>query len=195
MITEEYPLQWPMHVPRSRNRIASQFAQTLTKAKDNLRYEIEMLGGREIILTSDVGPRNKDGTLSLRAKRNPDDTGVAVYFTRKKIRQCISCDKYLQLWENIHALAKTIEALRGIERWGSSQMLDQAFTGFAALPAPTVVEPWYSVLEIDRNATQEEVQKRYLGKMYVAHPDRGGKPGEAERLNNALASFKAERGI
>jgi len=53
---------------------------------------------------------------------------------------CLACDRWDKVQDNIYAIAMTIEPLRGIERWGSGSMVEQAFTGFFALPAPK--SPW-----------------------------------------------------
>jgi hypothetical protein len=55
------------------------------------------------------------------------DSGAAVYFTRKGRDQCIACDKWDSVRDNLHAIGKTIEALRGIDRWGTGEMVDAAF--------------------------------------------------------------------
>lgn len=78
--------------------------------------------------------------------RGPEDPGVAVWFYRlsfvdghyKKKLFCIACDAYDDVTSNMRALGKTIEALRGIQRWGSTLLLERAFSGFEhqALPEP-----------------------------------------------------------
>ena len=52
--------------------------------------------------------------------------------------------------------------MRGIERWGSAEMLDRAFTGFEALPSPDMVTPapnkaWWEILGVTPDATAEQV--------------------------------------
>jgi len=78
--------------------------------------------------------------------RGPEDPGVAAWFYRlsfvdghyKKKLFCIACDAYDDVTSNMRALGKTIEALRGIQRWGSTLLLERAFSGFEhqALPEP-----------------------------------------------------------
>jgi hypothetical protein len=66
--------------------------------------------------------------------REPVDPGVAVYFVRKEKQVVFACDKYDLIRDNIVAIAKTIGAMRGIERWGASEMMERAFSGFKGLP-------------------------------------------------------------
>jgi hypothetical protein len=71
----------------------------------------------------------------MRVDREPVDSGVAVYFTRDQQQMVFACDKYDLLRDNMQAIAKTIQAMRGIERWGAGDMMNRAFSGFKALPA------------------------------------------------------------
>jgi DnaJ-domain-containing protein 1 len=85
--------------------------------------------------------------------------------------------------------------MRGIERWGTSDMLDRAFQGFAALPAPTAVEAWWDVLQVRRDDHTDAVEQSYRRLSKQAHPDLGGSHEAMSRLNQARESFRAERGL
>lgn len=191
---EAFPLQWPTHVRRSRSRTWSQFKQTMLTAQRALDYELSLLGASQVVVSTNYGPRKRDGSLYANARLYDNDPGVAVYFVRKGQKQVIACDKYAEGWENIYAVAKTIEALRGIERWGSSQMLDQAFTGFAALPQSTVVACWWDVLGVSRDAGSDIVDQAYRALVRKHHPDvAGGDHDRMSEINSAYDSYKAER--
>ena len=43
--------------------------------------------------------------------------------------RAIACDKWDSIRDNLHAVAKTIEALRGIDRWGTGEMVDAGTLG------------------------------------------------------------------
>jgi hypothetical protein len=108
---------------------------------------------------------------------------------------CFACDAYVTVRENAWAIAKTIEALRGIERWGASDMMERAFRGFTALPAsvPTPSEDWWDALECRRDASIDTINSQYRVRTRTAHPDAGGSHDAMSRLNaareSALASF------
>jgi hypothetical protein len=150
------PLQWPAGRPRTPvHKISwSRFNTTESVARAHMMDEISRMGGRNIVLSTNK-PTRKDG-LPYASAREPDDSGVAVYFERKGERVCFSCDQYMVIWENMRAIGKTIEAMRGIERWGSTETLDRAFTGFTALPPPDqmsiittpVNRNWWDVLSV-----------------------------------------------
>lgn len=149
-MTEAFPLTWPAGWPRTQghSRDRARFAQkasgygeytrltsvTFDKAARELYEELERLGAKSVTLSSNLAMR-ADGIPYAKQSRI-EDPGVAVYFKREGKDQCIPCDKWDRAEDNIKAIVKTIEALRGIERWGAKNMVDAAFRGFLALPAP-----------------------------------------------------------
>jgi hypothetical protein len=131
---EAFPLQWPLGRPRTPLTMQSRFEQTSGRAISFTLDQIRILGGRNPVISSNIQLRQDGQPYANR--RVPDDAGVAVYFTYKSRQMCFACDKWRDAYDNIYAIGKTIEALRGIERWGTGDMVEQAFTGFVALPAP-----------------------------------------------------------
>jgi len=175
-----YPLQWPAGRARTpaHKRDWSRFDVTLGRAQKHMHEEIERMNGKNIVISTAQRVR-RDGLIYAKdADRTPDDPGVAVYFLRKGQRVCFACDQYYQIWENMRAIGKTIEAMRGIERWGSSEMLDRAFTGFAALPPPDapiemsgpgeISKPWHQILAVDPSAPWNAIRAAYRDKMREA---------------------------
>lgn len=133
-MTNAYPLEWPSGRPRTKYKARSNFDTPFAKARDRCLGEIRSLGGSAPIISSNM-PLRLDG-LSY-AKAPPFiDPAVAVYFTYKKRQICFACDRWDAVQDNMHAISLTIGALRGIARWGTGDMMEAAFTGFVALPAP-----------------------------------------------------------
>lgn len=131
-MVEAYLLYWPEGWKRTDRyrRTNSRFKTGFAVARDQLMDEIRRLGGRQIVLSTNIPLRN-DG-LPYASAKEPDDTGVAVYFSYKQKSMCFGCDRFHYVKENIQAIAKTIEAIRGIERWGASDMMERAFSARAA---------------------------------------------------------------
>lgn len=191
-MTQAFPLQWPAGVPRTDawRRAIPQFVTTLGKATAFLLGEVRRMGGTSAVISANLSLRN-DG-LPYSNQRQPDDSGVAVYFMRRGKQLVFACDRWAKVEHNIQAIAKTIEAMRGIERWGSAEMMDRAFTGFAALPAP---EQWWQVLGVDQGASAAEIAAAYRRLATEAHPDRpGGSDAAMARLNAARDAAKREIG-
>jgi hypothetical protein len=189
MTTEAYPLAWPAGRPRTAhwNREAARFDVTFARARDNVMLEVQRLCGRyadpNTVISTNL-PLRRDG-LPLAGQRQPDDPGVAVYFTYGKRQMSFACDRWTRIEHNMQAIAKTIEALRGIARWGTGDMLEAAFTGFTALPGPGR-RPWWEVLGVSRNTVSSEViNDAYRRLASAAHPDRGGSDERMAELNMA----------
>lgn len=177
------PLYWPPHFPRTpgHRRERSRFQQTPGNARQHLIWEIERLGGRNIILSTNTELR-RDG-LPYASQRRLDDPGVAAWFTLGGVQQCIPCDRWHLIKDNMHAIELSIAALRGLDRWGAKSMVEAAFKGFAALPAPGVSD-WRNVLG-NEVADRAAVERRYRELARERHPDHGGSDSMMADLNTA----------
>jgi hypothetical protein len=169
-LTYTFPLEWPPGWERTRSPKYSKFQVSLDTAIKDLAVELERLGATLPVLSSNLEYR-QDGVL--RARQTIYDSGVAVYFQLAGDSQVMACDDFRGVFENIRAISKTIEALRGIERWGGIAMKNRAFQGFRALSAG-VRDP-RAVLGISPTERDQTVmQKAYRTKLFETHPDRGG---------------------
>lgn len=192
-----YPLSWPAGVARTpahrRQRPKFQ-APTFARARDDLLAELKRLGATGVVLSTNVELR-QDG-LPYSGRRNPDDPGVAVYFTRKGRQLAMQCDRWVSVEENLRAISDAIECIRTIERRGTGEMVDAAFSGFAQLPAArTALRPWHEVLGVVPHAGAEIVQQAYRTLVMKHHPDRGGDTAVMAEINDAYERFKRERGL
>lgn len=200
MTHEAYPLHWPAGRPRTPayRRERAKFEVTFARARDNIVREVQLLvGGRfasdpHVVISTNTALR-RDG-LPLANQRQPDDVGVAVYFMHKKRQMSFACDRWNRIEHNMQAIAKTIEALRGIARWGTGDMLEAAFTGFVALPAPAAgaSSTWWEVLGVTPGASIDAARDAYRRLAGLHHPDRGGDAATMARLNAAWAAAQRE---
>ncbi len=189
---EAYPLCWPVNRPRSKSRGSDAFGLSFARARDDIIHEVQLLGGKELIISSNV-PLRRDG-LPYADFKTPDDPGVAAYFDYKKRKMCFACDRYSRATANIQAIAKTINALRGISRWGTGDMMEAAFTGFVALPAPgQTTAAWRDTLNLDARENNLDVVKRNYQILRSAnHPDRGGNAHLFDAVNRAWEQAQQE---
>lgn len=186
---DAYPLQWPVTWPRTSTPRRAKFKTSFAHARDELLRELKLLGATSVIISSNTELR-RDG-LPYANKRQPEDVGIAVYFKLNGDDQCVPCDKWSRTEDNLQAIRKTIEALRGLERWGAKEMVNAAFRGFKALPASAIVTPyqkraWYEVLEVSQTASPEVIKAAYRQKMLKAHPDQGGTAAGFQEVQSAL---------
>lgn len=190
-MTQAYPLQWPMGWQRARrrerasfgttgrNRYGNREALTISEARERLADELDRLGARYITLSSNLELRLDGAPRSGQAE--PADPGVAVYFQLGGRPTVLASDKWDRAADNIAAIAKHIDALRGIDRWGVGTAA-QAFAGYQALPAP---EQWWQVLGVSEQATRSDIAVAYRKLASKAHPDTGGSNAAMARLNAA----------
>lgn len=193
---EAYPLYWPEGRPRKErwNRENARFDTSFARARDEIVRQIRLLVGkyesdRTLIVSTNIALR-RDG-LPLAGQRQPDDTGVAVYFDYKKRQVCFACDRWNKIEHNMQAIAKTIDALRGIDRWGTGDMIEAAFKGFTALPSN--VKSWRTVLNVPAGGGLADARTRYRSLVSEHHPDRpGGSHDRMADINKAWEEAQRE---
>jgi hypothetical protein len=191
---EAYPLTWPEDQLRTPTvqRERGQFKTEFGRARDELLRELGRMGAKEIIISSNV-PLRRDG-LPFADAREPQDPGVAVYFTHGKRQLVIACDSYRYVKANLRAVGATVEALRTIQRHGATSLLERAFTGFTALPPKGMTErPWYEVLGVAEVAPFEDVKAAYRRLAAQHHPDRGGDADKMAQVNRAYEAAQSRR--
>ncbi len=193
---ESYPLHWPSGWPRTKHSRRARFNTSMADARDGLLDEIRLLGGSNVIISSNIETYTRNGVEIPYANRKaPNDCGVAVYFTLKNDSRVFACDRWKTVQDNIQAIRLTIGALRGIERWGSSEMLDRLFTGFAALPetaGQSNGRTWWQVLGFDSpHHDKSEFIKAYRAAAWKVHPDNGGSDDAMSLLNWAKEQMEA----
>ncbi|MBN8884454.1 MAG: J domain-containing protein [Rudaea sp.] len=209
MTIPAFPLTWPVGWKRTEahGRGAARFSKraghsgfqqglTIADGVGRVRAEIARmgLGVGEVVVSTNLELR-RDG-FPRSAQSEPADPGVAVYWRDEQGRaRCMAVDRYLRVADNLAAIAATLDALRSIERHGSAEILDRAYSGFAALPAPESARAWHVVLGCAPIDTVDVVRLRYRKLRGERHPDRGGSAAEFEELQKAWAAFCEARGV
>lgn len=187
---QSFPLSWPAgwrrleRWQRERARF-SRFDQRLSVLDGITRVlgELARMGiDRDDVVISTNVPTRLDG-LPKSNTAEPADPGVAVYWRSGKGSRCMAIDRYDRVADNLAAIAATLDAMRAIERHGGAAILDRAFAGFAALPAPE--QPWQVLGLQTSRPTREQVEDAFRRLAMKHHPDRGGDPAEMARINAA----------
>lgn len=193
---DAYPLAWPMATPRTdpRDRQRGAFKVTMARARDELLRGLRLLEACDVVISSMV-PVRQDGIpyASWRGGLRENDPGVAVYWMRGGEPFVMACDRYEDVIHNLRAVGLTVEAIRAIERHGSTHLRDRAFAGFRALPASTK-RPWRDVLGFDAGAapTATQIREHFRARAKRAHPDVGGSKAAMDELTKAQAEGLAE---
>lgn len=197
-MSEAYPLQWPIGWKRAKYQDYSRFGKfTFEQMRIEVLRELGLLGATNIIISSNLKLR-QDG-YPYSNQRQPEDVGIAVYFILNGEEQCIPCDKWSKIEDNLRAIVKTVEALRGIERWGAKEMVNAAFRGFKALPETIIMgehtsRAWWEVLQVSQTADFDVIQAAYKRLLHKVHPDKGGSDYAFQELQNAMKQAKETKG-
>lgn len=158
---------------------------SFTDALNDLMNEVRRTDGNDLRI--DHGGQSDVAGKPLAGKREPEDPGVVVRFRRRGKAYAIACDRYNDRAQNLRAIAKTIEATRGIERWGAVTG-EQAFKGYEALPAHEPEEPPrppHEVLGLASDAPPEVVEAVFRALALKHHPDKGGDARKFAAISNA----------
>ena len=189
------PLQWPVGWKRmaSYQRKSATFrkngqALSVYDGVQRVLDELEKLGVHQddVVVSTNLLTRLDGMPRSNQAR--PADVGVAVYWQKsaKEPMRCMAVDRYTEVADNLAAVAATLEAMRSIERHGGAAILDRAFTGFTALPAPVAGQrDWWTVLGLEPVATVAEIREAFNRRARELHPDRGGDAAAMAELNVA----------
>lgn len=192
---ERFPLHWPDDWPRTEpaDRTQASFKVTSAAALQSLDDELRRLGATDSVLSTNI-PVTQAGRFYARyADSRLEDPGVAVWFQLDGEWRVIACDRWTTLRANVRSIALTINALRGLERWGTSQLLERVFRGFTALPGSgDPFRPWWSAFSFVGIPTLEEAERAYRELARINHPDRGGDPARMAELNAAIATARRE---
>lgn len=204
-MAEAFPLDWPVGFPRTQHRKRAPYKATVAAARDQVLNELRLMGvGDWNVIISSNAPVSSRTMQMLAIRSEPADPGVAVYFRKRDKPFVLACDKWDRLADNLRAIALTIEAMRGLERWGCSEMLERVFKGFASLPPPKPASDhvlWWAVLNVPRSATLDQIEESYRKLAKEHHPDLAQSESVRElrhkkmvQLNQALAEARKEKG-
>lgn len=213
------PLQWPEGQLRTRYRDQSRFDKSrgFTAARDGILHELDLYGASHVTITSNL-PVNTRGLPYMAGQIS--DPGIAVWWVKKGTEHVLACDRWVTVIENTRAIEMTLGAIRGIARWGSTEMVERAFAGFAALPPgsgdstaytmpPPKPKTWRELFgvniapwtDLPRDDLFAVVKGRHRELIKEHHPDRVSSTDDAKRaaalemtmtLNTALQLAEIE---
>ena len=197
-MVNSYPLDWPSGWPRTQQREEGRWKYmkgsghnnrsrlTMAQAQKGLYGELDRFGVTDLIVSSNL-KQNLDGSIKS-GQRQPEDPGIAIYFDWCGKSMVMAMDDFIEPECNVRRLTLAIEAMRALERNGGGTMLERAFTGFTALPAPmTSGADWRVVLnfKFDEYPNRDEINKRFKSMAKQHHSDKGGDDKNMATLNEA----------
>lgn len=196
------PPVWPGK--RNAHPIRSRFKTRWAETLKILDREVRHLGGRKIEIACDVQSRHLRNDGQLRADARP---GYPVIFSFIVDGQRLQfpCDTFSWWQDNLYAIAKALEALRMVERYGVSKT--SQYAGFKALPsqtAPTMDTETAALVIADAAgrsvigiATDASAAKDAVrAAVHRTHPDRnGGVRTDYDRVDEARKVLTSHHGV
>jgi hypothetical protein len=189
---QPYPLRWPAGWSRTQNPKSSKFlAPTISSATKAIYRELRLMKATGAVITSNM-TLTKNGTPHGR-QPNIEDTGVAVYFTLKGKPRVMPLDTFIRIEDNLHAAAKSLGAIRDMERWGAAHM-EAAMQGYTALPetasSANIASSWVEIMGLQDmpSFTLNDLRDAYKRLANKYHPDRPG--GDAIKFNEMIQAYQ-----
>lgn len=194
-------LMWPDgwgETPAQNRKVSAFGYDSPNNRAEQIASEVELFHGTNLRITCNAPLHSRDRLYQ--AFRQPktaaerhamdEEPGCAIYFDRKGKPIAIGCDRYVDLQSNMRAITLTLGAIRGIERWGSSELLERSVAGFAELPAPGAIvnvdRPYWAVLAIAPDASLDVAEAVYRSLVKKHHPDVGGDPSRFLEIQAAI---------
>ena len=153
-----------------------------------LDHELWQLDAKSVVLQMAVERRHirKDGWI--KATASPEHPGIILSFDSKHGPLSYPCDTFTEWKGNLRAIAKGLEDLRRLERYGITKT-GQQYTGWLQIPAKTSAESPESVLARVSGLSLEDVQANpkaaYRKAAKRTHPDYGGTDEEFSMVADA----------
>jgi hypothetical protein len=201
---------WPCARTPDRNRSRSQFKTIESRVLAHVERELKHLDGRQVVFRLQVREQDIRQDGMLRANARPSDPGVILEFTARRLkdspRLLYRCDTFRNWWDNLSAIARALEALRMVDRYGVTPTGEQ-YAGFKALPSPTAAtmptEAAAAIIaDVAGRSSYDVLQSVEVARDAVriarsrSHPDRGAEQrGDFTTVEAARSVLSSHHGV
>jgi hypothetical protein len=190
--------EWIGPKTESYRRKSATFRATYVQTLDLLETELNHLRAKDILIQAYLKREDIRNDGWPRAGARPTSPGVIVTFEVKtsgrQFTMSFPCDRFDRWEDNLRAVAKSLEALRMVDRYGVTRNNEQ-YTGFAALPPADPSTAKNAAIEflarmsgwpIDR--ARSDQSGAYRAAAAILHPDHEG--GSHDRFVELQAHWK-----
>ncbi len=202
--------EWPGKPTPPWEQGMSPFSAKYNQTLDLLEYELGRLGARDVLIQAYLKREDIRNDGWPRADARPSRPGVIVSFDvpqpeqgGKRINMAFPCDRFNRMEDNIRAIAKSLEALRMVDRYGVTRNSEQ-YRGFAQLleAKAWTVDESAAFLEVKTGIPAHVIvhfasnyRAAYREAAKSMHPDQGGNPHEWKLLQDAKALLDLHHGL
>ena len=189
--------RWPGELLDNDDRPYHRFEATWPQTTELLCRELEHLGADHVVMQLAVKPNQIRVDGALREGTKPEHPGVILSFESMYGPLQYATDQFDSFtakrpaWQaNVRAIAKSLEALRMVDRYGVTKRGEQ-YTGWGQLPAGTpmgaamTVEEAIQILHRHAPGAWDYDQQEHLRRAYrtaaATHPDITGGSADAFR--------------
>jgi hypothetical protein len=162
------------------------FSATLGKTTEQLETELDRLDPDDWRV--ETGNQHTKTNGMPRHNANPDDPAFVLHWTKNGDSYAVGCDRYSRLRDNV----RTVYLWFHETRMRSKRPVSTAEASFAAAKLPPANEdavagdpPAHAVLDIDPDASDDEVIAAYRELAKQTHGDVGGDPEDFKRVKRA----------
>lgn len=187
---------WPANYPQTAtwDRPRCPFRTVWSKTLDDLDRELFHVDARHVVVELDLHESQMTKAGRPRADAIMRTPGVVLQFERGKDRLIFPCDTYNDWQDNVRAIALTLNALRMMERYGTTS--GRQYQGFKALPSQgsTTLTTEGAKDTIRRYAGENgngDWASRVRSARNAAHPDRGGSHDAFVAVQEAERTLRA----
>lgn len=192
--------EWPgaLTVRRQRSNFSASWSATLSLLTSELRH----LGAKDRELLVAIRPEDFRLDGKPRANAKQEHPGVILSFDAKVGHLSYAVDTFDRWQDNVRGIAKSLEALRMVDRYGTTKHGEQ-YRGFLALEATAapagfantnvalgyLIDIAYRVETFNRDDDPARILRVA---QRVTHPDTGGDAAEFQRVSLAEAKLREE---
>ena len=194
--------EWPGEL--TRNRKVSNFSATWSATLALLRGELRSIGARnvELLVAIPADQFRLDGRPRANAKQQ--HPGVILSFDSKVGHLSYAVDTFTHWMDNVRGIAKSLEALRMVDRYGVTKHGEQyrGFLAIEATAAPAAFHTLEEAIQFLARIVEDEWENGIVdtrpqnarallrGAQRRSHPDRGGDAATFQRVSLAEAKLR-----
>lgn len=189
-------LDWPTGFERASDDDREpnrNYRVNLTEAFEDLETELDRLDVESYRYSFDADQRKTDQRPYARA--SPDDPGFVLRWRMDGEDYAVACDAYSRLRDNVRTVGHYLHEKRKMEQ----RPVETGKSEFANARLPPADEdavrgrqPAHDVLDVDPDASDDEVRKAARERLLDVHPDHGGSAEAVEKVRRAREAMLDE---